>query len=56
MIDNIKDLDGHKLDYHPKELLQWKNGQNVYPIHLGPAGGCVNRCVHCYLKWYVVWI
>jgi len=54
MIDNIKDLDNHKLDFHLEELLAWKNGLDTYPIHLdiGPSGGCVNRCVHCYLKWY----
>ncbi|MBW1783675.1 MAG: radical SAM protein [Deltaproteobacteria bacterium] len=54
MIDNYKDLDSHKLDFHLEEVLAWKRGETVFPIHLdvGPSGGCVYQCVHCYLKWY----
>lgn len=53
-MQNVKDLDSHKLDLHPEEVSQWKQGHRISPIHLdvGPSGACNHRCVHCYVDWY----
>ena len=54
MTHSTRDLDSHKLDFHLEELLAWKNGEDVYPLHLdiGPSGYCMYNCMHCYLNWY----
>jgi len=46
-------IDSHKLHYHPERVLDWKNGENVYPIYMeiSPAGCCNHRCVFCGLDF-----
>lgn len=48
MSDNIR-MDSHKLIFHPKEVANWLNGKNIYPIELevGLSGACNHRCIFC---------
>ena len=49
-------IDGHKLEFHPERVAQWKAGRNdwgrsklISPIYLevSPMGACNHRCSFC---------
>lgn len=46
-------LDSHKLIYHPKEVGEWKDGNQIYPLNLeiGISGGCNHRCLFCVFEY-----
>lgn len=49
----VKDIDGHKLSYHPQELVKWLNDEVCFPIHieLGITNRCNHNCKFCTLDW-----
>jgi radical SAM protein with 4Fe4S-binding SPASM domain len=42
-------MDGHKLLFHPRRVVQWLDGATIYPIYIeiSPAGSCNHRCTFC---------
>ena len=46
-------IDSHKLIYHPKRVLDWFEGRDIYPIYIeiAPYGGCNHRCIFCALDY-----
>ena len=42
-------INSHKLMYHLERVLQWKNGQHIYPLYLeiSPVGFCNFKCSFC---------
>ncbi|MFQ5834313.1 MAG: radical SAM/SPASM domain-containing protein [bacterium] len=49
----IKDIDSHKLNYHPERVAQWKSTGFCYPLHMevGITNECNHRCKQCTLDW-----
>jgi len=50
---NDYEIDGHKLDRHPKRVADWMEGKNIYPIYMeiSPSGACNHRCIFCALDF-----
>jgi radical SAM protein with 4Fe4S-binding SPASM domain len=48
----VRDADGHKLGYHPKEVAKWLDGQGM-PLHaeIGLTNRCNHHCSFCTLDW-----
>lgn len=42
-------LDGHKLQYHPKQIYEFYSTGDTYPLYMeiSPVGKCNHRCVFC---------
>ena len=42
-------MDGSKLSYHPDAVRKWRDGDQIYPIHIeiSPTAACNQRCIHC---------
>ncbi len=42
-------IDSHKLIFHPHRVVQWLDGQLIYPVYMeiSPAGSCNHRCKFC---------
>ena len=42
-------IDSHKLIYHPKEVNQWMETGDVFPVNveIGLSGACNHRCIFC---------
>ena len=42
-------MDSSKLVHHPKTVKKWKEGEQIFPIHveISPSSGCNNRCILC---------
>jgi len=51
-INNLR-IDSHKLIFHPRRVVQWLDGTNIYPVYLeiSPAGACNHRCTFCALDY-----
>lgn len=49
----IKDVDSHKLSFHPHRLCKWLNGEPCAPLHveLGITNRCNHHCKFCTLNW-----
>jgi len=49
----VKDVDSHKLSFHPKSLCKWLNNEPIAPLHieLGITNRCNHRCKFCTLNW-----
>ncbi len=46
-------IESHKLQFHPREVARWLEGDTVYPIYLelSPSGACNHRCTFCALDF-----
>jgi radical SAM protein with 4Fe4S-binding SPASM domain len=46
-------IDGHKLIFHPRRVVQWLDGNTIYPVYLeiSPSGACNHRCTFCALDY-----
>lgn len=44
-----KDLDNHKLMYHPHRVSKWLSGDTTYPIYaeISLTSACPYRCIYC---------
>ena len=42
-------FDSHKLNFHPRRVADWLDGENIFPLYLeiSPAGSCNHRCTFC---------
>jgi len=42
-------IDGHKMQYHPEWISDWRNKFTVYPLYveISPVGQCNHRCIFC---------
>jgi len=50
----IKDVDNHKLSFHPDRVSRWKNNDGIImPLHaeIGITNRCNHHCVFCTLDW-----
>jgi len=47
------EVDGHRLIFHPRRVVDWLENRTVYPIYmeLGLTNRCNHRCVFCGLDW-----
>jgi len=52
MADDFR-IDSHKLMFHPREVAQWLEEGDVYPLYMeiSPAGACNHRCSFCALDY-----
>lgn len=50
---SIKDVDSHKLMYHPENVTQWVQNGITPPLHaeIGVTNKCNNKCIFCTLDW-----
>ena len=50
---SIRDVDTHKLSYHPERVAAWLRGETVFPLHveMGITNRCNHRCKFCALDW-----
>ena len=50
---SVKDVDNHKLMYHPDRISDWKNQHFCFPLHIeaGITNRCNHRCTYCTLDW-----
>ena len=50
---SLKDIDTHKLGYHPERVAEWKKDGWCYPLHIeaGITNRCNHRCIQCTLDW-----
>lgn len=46
-------LDSHKINYHPKEIAQFLNGNLIAPIYveISPTGVCNHKCLFCHYNY-----
>jgi len=49
---SVKDCDSHKLQYHPRAVSNWLNGE-LTPLHaeIGVTNKCNHNCEFCVLDW-----
>lgn len=49
----VKDVDGHKLGFHPERVVEWKKNGVCYPLHIeaGVTNKCNHACIQCTLDW-----
>lgn len=54
MENDYRDIDGHKLMYHPHEVSQWLEGGQVCPLYVEVSltSKCNYRCSYCAFDWY----
>src|ERR1035437_8838468 len=50
---SIKDVDSHKLAYHPERVAEWKQENICFPLHIevGITNKCNHSCIQCTLDW-----
>lgn len=50
---SLKEIDTHKLGYHPERIVQWKQTGFCYPLHveIGITNRCNHKCLPCTLDW-----
>ncbi len=50
---SLRDIDSHKLGYHPERIAEWKKGGFCYPLHIeaGITNKCNHKCIQCTLDW-----
>ena len=50
---SLKDIDNHKLMYHPCRVADWRNGIPIYPLQaeIGVTNRCNHKCKFCALDW-----
>lgn len=50
---SIKDVDSHKLMYHPERVTEWKEDGVCGPLHIevGITNRCNHSCTFCTLDW-----
>lgn len=50
---SIRDVDSHKLNYHPNRVVEWLNNRECFPIHveMGITNKCNHNCEFCTLSW-----
>ena len=55
MIETVDNFDTTKLVYHPKRVLDWLNGERVYPIYgeISLTSACNHRCKFCGPRFYL---
>lgn len=53
MMANEKEIDSHKLVYHPKRVSEWLEKDDCYPIYveIEPINKCNHNCIFCGLDW-----
>jgi radical SAM protein with 4Fe4S-binding SPASM domain len=49
----IREIDSHKLNYHPERVVEWLKNGNCFPIHveMGITNRCNHSCEFCTLSW-----
>ena len=49
----FRDIDAHKLSYHPERVVEWKHTGFCFPLHIevGITNKCNHRCIQCTLNW-----
>ncbi len=49
----LRNVDGHKLIFHPQRISEWIERGDCYPIYveIGPTNRCNHKCVFCALEW-----
>ena len=50
---SLKDIDSHKLGYHPERIAEWKRNGICSPLHIeaGITNRCNHKCIQCTLDW-----
>jgi len=50
---SIRDVDSHKLMYHPNRVSEWLNEGKCAPLHveIGLTNACNHKCKFCTLDW-----
>lgn len=50
---DILRIDSHKLQFHPREVARWLDGEEIFPIYveISPSGSCNHRCTFCALDY-----
>jgi GTP 3',8-cyclase len=51
---SVKDADGHKLNFYPRETSRVLDGDldhSLLQVEIGPTNACNNRCSYCSLDW-----
>lgn len=50
---SLRDIDTHKLSYHPEKVAEWKKNGWCYPLHIeaGITNKCNHKCIQCTLDW-----
>lgn len=50
---SLKDIDSHKLGYHPERVAEWMRYKKCMPLHaeIGLTNACNHRCEFCTLDW-----
>lgn len=50
---SLKDIDSHKLGYHPERVATWLKDGTCYPLHIeaGITNKCNHKCIQCTLDW-----
>lgn len=50
---SVKDADGHKLQFHPKRVVEWLENGTCGPLHaeVGITNKCNHTCIFCTLNW-----
>jgi radical SAM protein with 4Fe4S-binding SPASM domain len=50
---SVKDVDSHKLGYHPERVVEWKQNGICFPLHIevGLTNKCNHACIQCTLDW-----
>ena len=50
---SFKDIDTHKLSYHPERVTRWLHTGICFPLHIevGVTNKCNHRCIQCTLDW-----
>ncbi len=48
-----KEIDSHKLKYHPKRVAEWLDKGDCFPIYveIGLTDRCNHKCIFCALDW-----
>ena len=44
---SLRDIDSHKLGYHPERIAEWKKGGFCYPLHI-EAGRSTKNVYHAH--------
>ena len=50
---NTKEVDNHKLMYHPKRVTEWLEKGDCAPVYIevGVTNRCNHKCIFCALDW-----